>query len=84
MTFTILLTLLKLEITCLAGGGPLHLTKKLILENNGKAFSWKEKGGESTRPTPKEGIFLCLSSGLKQLMIAMNAVTHKIGNQLKM
>lgn len=39
VTFTFLLTLLKLEIACLAGGGPLHLTKKLILENNGKAIS---------------------------------------------
>lgn len=44
MTFTFLLTLPKLEIACLAGGGPLHLTKKLILENNRKALSSKEKG----------------------------------------
>lgn len=31
VTFTILLTLLKLEITCLTGGTPLYLKKKLIL-----------------------------------------------------
>lgn len=83
VTFTFLLTLLKLKITCLAGGGPLHLTKKLILENNRKHYPGRRTGEREPEWHPRKASSLCLSSGFTQLMIAMNTVTHKIGNLLK-